>query len=168
MPLIKSKSKKALSKNIATEMHHGKPQKQAIAIAYSVRRKAMKHKAHGGMIESPEMEMMESPEHEAMESPKMEREEHRMMDESLSDKIRRKRHMAEQGQVDLQSNADEDLNLEDQLSFEAARKPTYFDLDQVHEQPMDSNEHGHEMDDEHDMDMISQIRSKMKKKRSME
>ena len=51
MPLIKSKSKKAMSKNIATEMHHGKPQKQAIAIAYAVRRKAMKHKAHGGEIE---------------------------------------------------------------------------------------------------------------------
>ena len=39
MPLIKSKSKKAVSKNIRTEMKHGKPQKQAIAIALSTQRK---------------------------------------------------------------------------------------------------------------------------------
>lgn len=35
MPLLKGKSKKVISKNIATEMHAGKPQKQAIAIAMS-------------------------------------------------------------------------------------------------------------------------------------
>lgn len=51
MPLLKSKSPKAFSKNIETEMHHGKPQPQAIAIAYSMKRKAAK-KASGGTIES--------------------------------------------------------------------------------------------------------------------
>ena len=40
MPLIKGYSKKSISKNIATEMAHGKPQKQAIAIALSTARKA--------------------------------------------------------------------------------------------------------------------------------
>jgi hypothetical protein len=40
MPLIKSKSKKAISKNIKTEMAHGKPQKQAIAIALNEARKS--------------------------------------------------------------------------------------------------------------------------------
>jgi hypothetical protein len=35
MPLAKGKSKEAISKNIKTEMKHGKPQKQAIAIAMS-------------------------------------------------------------------------------------------------------------------------------------
>lgn len=40
MPLVKSPSKKAVSKNIETEMHAGKPQKQAVAIALSVARKA--------------------------------------------------------------------------------------------------------------------------------
>jgi hypothetical protein len=33
MPLKSGKSKKAISANIRTEMHAGKPQKQAIAIA---------------------------------------------------------------------------------------------------------------------------------------
>lgn len=33
MPLKKGKSKKAVSKNISTLMHEGKPQKQSIAIA---------------------------------------------------------------------------------------------------------------------------------------
>ena len=36
MPLEKGSSKKAVSKNIKTEMAHGKPQKQAVAIALSV------------------------------------------------------------------------------------------------------------------------------------
>lgn len=50
MPLIPSKSKKAFSKNIETEMHAGKPQKQSIAIAYSVKKKAGKKYAKGGMV----------------------------------------------------------------------------------------------------------------------
>lgn len=40
MPLIKSKSKKNISKNIATEINAGKEPKQAAAIAYSIARKA--------------------------------------------------------------------------------------------------------------------------------
>jgi hypothetical protein len=47
MPLIKSKSKEALSKNIATEIKAGRPPKQAAAIAYSVQRSAKKMKAGG-------------------------------------------------------------------------------------------------------------------------
>lgn len=35
MPLKKGKSKKAIAENIAIERKHGKPEKQAIAIAMS-------------------------------------------------------------------------------------------------------------------------------------
>ena len=34
MPLKSGSSKSTISKNIKTEMRHGKPQKQAVAIAY--------------------------------------------------------------------------------------------------------------------------------------
>ena len=40
MPLIKSKSDKARSENISTEIKAGKSPEQAAAIAYSVQRKA--------------------------------------------------------------------------------------------------------------------------------
>jgi hypothetical protein len=36
MPLKRGKSKKAISSNIRTEMRHGKPRRQAIAIAMRV------------------------------------------------------------------------------------------------------------------------------------
>lgn len=39
MPLIQSSSKKAFSKNVKKEMQAGKSRKQALAIAYSVKRK---------------------------------------------------------------------------------------------------------------------------------
>ena len=46
MPLNYSKSKKAVSQNIRTEIKAGKPQKQAVAIALNVKR-SKKHKKRG-------------------------------------------------------------------------------------------------------------------------
>jgi hypothetical protein len=46
MPLMHGSSKKAFSHNVRTEMEHGKPQKQAVAIAY----RQAREKADGGKV----------------------------------------------------------------------------------------------------------------------
>lgn len=51
MPLIKSTSKAAFGKNIAQEMRAGRPEKQAVAIAYSERRSAEKSEHHSSHSE---------------------------------------------------------------------------------------------------------------------
>ena len=45
MPLVKSPSKKAFTKNIKKEIAAGKPPKQAVAIAYATKRAAAGKKA---------------------------------------------------------------------------------------------------------------------------
>src|SRR5271170_4534574 len=52
MPLIKGKSQKSFVKNLKTEMEAGKPQKQSLAIAYAMKRKAEHRKkmADGGSL----------------------------------------------------------------------------------------------------------------------
>lgn len=50
MPLMPGKSRKAFGHNVATEMEHGKPQKQAVAIAYH--EAGEKKMAKGGMCMS--------------------------------------------------------------------------------------------------------------------
>ncbi len=42
MPLVKSTSKNAFRKNVKAEITAGKPVKQAVAIAYTVKREAAK------------------------------------------------------------------------------------------------------------------------------
>lgn len=44
MPLVKSSSKGAFRKNVKTEIAHGKPVKQAVAIAYATKRAASSRK----------------------------------------------------------------------------------------------------------------------------
>lgn len=48
MPLEKGRSRAAFSKNVSTEVKAGRPQKQAVAIAYSQARKGGK-----GMVKAP-------------------------------------------------------------------------------------------------------------------
>ncbi len=49
MPLMTGHSKAVISENIKTEMRHGKPQKQAIAIAMSHAGKSKKKKKQSTM-----------------------------------------------------------------------------------------------------------------------
>lgn len=48
MPLVKSTSKNAFRKNVKAEITAGKPVKQAVAIAYNVKRKAAKKTSSKG------------------------------------------------------------------------------------------------------------------------
>ncbi len=50
MPLIKSASKKAFGENVKREMDSGMPQKQSLAVAYNIKRKAPKKYAKGGAV----------------------------------------------------------------------------------------------------------------------
>lgn len=47
MPLVKSASKAAFQSNVAAEIRAGRPKDQAVAIAYSVQRKAKGGKPKG-------------------------------------------------------------------------------------------------------------------------
>ncbi len=154
MPLIKSKSKKAFSENIAAEMDAGKPQKQSLAIAYAVKKQAKRKKmAMGG---------------EAMlKEGKPEMHDHA---KSIADAImRRRKMMAEGGMVDIEENGEEDPanpNMYDEMNEDME---DIYDDSQLDAQPMDSNEHGDDREDEsqNKHDMISQIRKKIKYKNSL-
>lgn len=75
MPLMPGKSKKVFSKNVETEMESGKPKNQALAIAYSVKRKPKKKMAEGGMAknESASSESRPMPEERDKDSQMMSR-----------------------------------------------------------------------------------------------
>jgi hypothetical protein len=73
MPLKHSKTPAAFKENIETEIEHGKPQKQAVAIAYSEKREAehKDHMAEGGEAKDPDDEihsMLGQEIHSAIES----------------------------------------------------------------------------------------------------
>ena len=56
MPLIHSSSDEARQRNIETEIHAGKPIKQAIAIGYANQREAERHTHHERQSERHEQE----------------------------------------------------------------------------------------------------------------
>lgn len=51
MPLRTGKSRAAFSANVAAEMHAGKPQKQAVAIAYAMKRRTRGLTAEGDLLD---------------------------------------------------------------------------------------------------------------------
>lgn len=186
MPLIKSKSKKAFSKNVEAEMHAGKPQKQALAIAYNTQRAAGKKKmAFGGKAESDRAPFPSSDNAMAsssMVSPKEDAQNHQFAREALqhqhseecyaeggmvckygtvADMIRRTR-MAMGGRVedDHESPFGEAF---DEMNESMANGQLY-DGDDIEPQPEDSNEEGDEREknraDKHSKSLFSKIKLK--------
>ena len=145
MPLITGKSKESFGKNVETEMNAGKPQKQSLAIAYSMKRKAQQKMAMGGALESGYSEL--PTEHELMNH----------AGNSLVDRIMAKRQnmMAEGGVVADEGEADEPADHEandfDYLST--------GDLDDstTNSGSADGDQLGNSQEDEDQRDMVARI-----------
>lgn len=163
--LLKSKSKKAFSHNVETEMDSGKPQKQALAIAYSMKKKAKKM-AMGGMASSC-TEHCNSPceVHEQANLPMehdeaMERTNDAAMAEDMVGRIMQKR-MSKGGMVandtpitaGFKENDFDDLVLRDDLESSYTGKNSGDEL-------------GNDQEDEDRKDMVTRImKSRAKKDR---
>lgn len=119
-----------------------------------------KQLAGGGMIN--EMEDMDDSEMDG------DAEEHYA---SIADAIlsKKRKAMADGGQVDLEENSEEST-ADAALKFrQEANLKEQYDDSQLEAQPEDSNEHGDEREEEseneHDGDLVSSIRKKMKSKK---
>lgn len=110
------------------------------------------HFAEGGDIDH---EMMEQPEPEADE------EKHASIAAAIMAK--KAKMMADGGEVDIESNEEEQPNMYDKRNAAVLKEHYGDDLNEM-SQPMDSNEHGDDIEsDLHDM--VSKIRSKMNMRR---
>lgn len=234
MPLTKSASKKAFKHNIEVEMKSGKPQDQALAIAYSIKRKNRKKMAEGGEISAKdEKRPMPENEYDDKHEISLNKSRHSMEGDGWSDKpnasdkfeirqkltsgdpdessphtgeseedmlrrhameraayakgghvmreededghlsiaeqvMKRRKKMADGGEVDLDHNSMEEPNQYYHQNEDYALKENYDeDMTGVH-QPEDSNERGRELadEDEESRDMIKEIQKRMRSKRS--
>ncbi len=127
--------------------------------------------ARGGHIEESEDNYADDGDHDSIAAAIMARRDrlHDEIDSGAHDEDLAAAY-AEGGEVDLSQNADEEPNNEDQMSFEALKKENYSEsdgLDDLGDQPTDSNEHGDEREDEtHDRnDRVGAIRKRMTSKR---
>lgn len=83
--------------------------------------------------------------------------------DSVADAIRRKRKASADDMADVGSNADEDMNYENKRNYQAAREQVYPEDETLDDMDYPAgNMHGHEMEDENDMDLVDLIRRKMK------
>lgn len=178
MPLIKKPTKKAFEHNIKAEMHSGKPQNQSLAIAYDIQRRNRKKHALGGMVEQKDIhypELRSEMDRElASESSQINKTgtlgaSRKMFAKGkIVEALMRKKY-ANGGQVDIDTNNDEDPNsFYDLNEHEALDYRMDEDFEDMH-QPEDSNMHSDsselDAENEHDMSMIDKImrkRSKLK------
>lgn len=139
--------------------------KQSMAVALNTQRMARKKMSMGGSVPGPSHSDAELKEHsmkgDCMSCGGMCKYYDGGMvmdadDQSMAAMIRRK--YAKGGLVDLQDGENEQLNAEDDMSYDAARED-YYDLDQLSDQPEDSNEHG-DMIDGDENDKLSKYRKK--------
>lgn len=177
MPLLKNKSKKAFSKNVETEMDADKPQKQALAIAYSTQRKAgAKKMADGGLV-GPEALMKEhydnaKQDKELPESPMtdvMHAEDESDAD-SIVDRIMKKHAYADGGVITENSeedNGESELNGDfilprtfDERNHEIMDESIDEPIDEASYPPTPSDKNPH---DEKDDSILGRIRRKMRK-----
>lgn len=87
MPLIKSKSKKAFSENVRREMRAGKPQKQAVAIAYSIKGESKMRKSHGKHHAKAAHHMKKAAHHHEKAKKHMEMAKHEAKEKKLIGKL---------------------------------------------------------------------------------
>jgi hypothetical protein len=153
MSLMKSKRDK--SQPEAAES--GSPDRSSLPIAYAVKRKASapKKMSQGGMAADSASQMPDMKENYS------DADEHYG---NIADAIlAKKKRMSDGGMVDMDANSEEHPNGYYPLNEDAADADQY-DLDQLSADPMDSNEHGDEIEsDKHDF--IEEVRRKMAAKR---
>lgn len=112
--------------------------------------------AKGGQVMNPKLE-------QSHEEPS----EDDMPYDNISDHImakKKKKMMADGGEVDLDNNAREFGNAEDDMSWNALRKENYSEESALTDatSPEDSNEHGRTLSDADAHDMVDTIRKKLK------
>jgi len=177
MPLIQGKSKKTFEKNVSTEMKSGKPQGQALAIAYNVKRKNQRKKmADGGEAKrSPAWTEQQNVDQDRSEQFQKGFKGPSLIEgiKGLFEKKKERQKLAEggeveeqlpEGMVDLNENAEEEGSSPyDSMNSNAVMKELY-DLSQLDEQPHDSNLRDVEIESD-DHDMVDQIRRKYKNKK---
>lgn len=179
MPLIKGKSKNAFEHNLKAEMHAGKPQNQALTIAYSMKRKAKKMAA-GGEMESGYLSMPK--EHEIHNESAI-NEDDKSLNQYMShggdivQHIMEKRKMAQGGMIEHEDIhhpgavvADEG---EDELSHMADGKENDFDYLSTGDHELDDSssnsgsadgdELGDHQEDEDRHNIVAMIMKKRKK-----